>query len=79
MYIGVFHHLDDMEAEQTLAFAKLNLKPGGRFVAIEPCFLAHQSGLSRWIMSRDRGRNIRNGVRVADLLGRQFPESTGAD
>jgi SAM-dependent methyltransferase len=78
MCIGVLHHLDDPEAEQALAFAKSNLKPGGRFVGVEPCLLAHQSGLSRWVMSRDRGQNVRREAEWQRLLSYQFPDCTTA-
>jgi ubiquinone/menaquinone biosynthesis C-methylase UbiE len=67
MCLGVLHHLND-------TFARLNLKPGGRFVGIEPCLLAHQSRASRWIMARDRGGNIRREDAWRDLLRRVFPE-----
>ncbi len=76
MCAGVLHHLDDAEAEQTLSFARTNLKPGGRFVAVEPCLLTHQSGASRWIMARDRGRNIRREDAWRELLRGVFPDHT---
>jgi hypothetical protein len=78
MCFGVLHHLDDPEADQAMAFAKSNLKPGGRFVDVEPCLLAHQSGLSRWVMSRDRGQNVRREAEWQRLLSYQFPDCTTA-
>jgi SAM-dependent methyltransferase len=56
---GVLHHLDDAEVESVFRFANRALKDDGVFVAIEPCYLVHQSLASRWIMNRDRGANIR--------------------
>jgi hypothetical protein len=35
------------------------MTPTGRLVCFEPTFLVYQGRISRWIMSRDRGRNIR--------------------
>ena len=58
--VGVLHHLDDSEVLVVLKLAQRVLKPGGRMVCLEPCFLRHQDHLSRWIMNRDRGRNIRD-------------------
>ncbi len=71
--IGLLHHLDDAETRQVLSFAKTNLKPGGRFVSIEPCYLPHQSPLSRWIMSKDRGQNVRLARDWQSLLRSEFP------
>lgn len=75
---GVLHHLNDDEARRLLAFARENLKPGGRFVGLEPCLLAHQSKLSAWIMSRDRGQNVRLERGWKSLLEAEFPASSTA-
>lgn len=73
---GVLHHLNDDESRRLLAFARENLKPGGRFVGLEPCRLAHQAKLSSWIMSRDRGQNVRFEHRWKSLLEAEFPSSS---
>jgi len=57
---GVLHHIDDSTARQLLADALATLKPGGRFVGLEPTYLRHQSRLSKWIISKDRGQCIRD-------------------
>jgi SAM-dependent methyltransferase len=57
---GVLHHLDDVEAEKLLQLAHSALKPGGRFVAVENCYIDNQSPLARWIISKDRGQNVRD-------------------
>jgi len=57
--IGVLHHLDDTELHQLLEDAYALLKPNGRFVALEPTYLRHQSATAKWIMSQDRGQSIR--------------------
>ena len=57
--IGILHHLDDAEAAVLLSFAKSALVPGGRLVTIDGCYVENQSRLARFILSRDRGQNIR--------------------
>lgn len=57
--IGVLHHLDDSDARRLFELAHRCLKPGGRLVTVDPVFLEKQSRLARWIISRDRGRNVR--------------------
>ena len=59
MCLGVLHHLSDDDAREVLDVAERILRVGGRFVALEPCYLLHQTGLSRWFLSRDRGQAVR--------------------
>lgn len=73
---GLLHHLEDHEARDVLSFAREILKPGGRFVCIEPCFLSHQSAISRWVMSKDRGQNVRTEREWKNLLLAEFPHGS---
>ncbi|HZR06191.1 MAG TPA: class I SAM-dependent methyltransferase [Candidatus Udaeobacter sp.] len=56
---GVLHHLDDEEVICVFKLAKQILTVTGRLVCFEPTHLAHQAFLSEWLMSKDRGRNVR--------------------
>jgi SAM-dependent methyltransferase len=56
---GVLHHLDDEEVIYVFKLAKQILTLTGRLVCFEPTYLAHQGFLSEWLMSKDRGRNVR--------------------
>ena len=57
--LGVLHHLDDEDATHCIRFAYDALKEGGRFVCLDACWIPNQGLLSRYIMSHDRGRNVR--------------------
>ena len=57
--LGILHHLGDDEAEHCIRFAHRALKPGGRFLCLDACWVSNQRFLSRYIMSKDRGQNIR--------------------
>jgi SAM-dependent methyltransferase len=70
---GVLHHVDDDEAKRILEFAYKVLNPNGRFVFYEPCYLLWQSRLSAFMMSKDRGQNIRTEQQWKDLAGSVFP------
>lgn len=59
MAVGVLHHLDDGEAGELFELAYQALKPHGRLVTIDPVFADGQPRLARWIISRDRGQNVR--------------------
>ena len=56
---GVLHHLDDDAALKLLRLAQKALAPGGRFVALDGCFVEDQSRLARFFLDRDRGQFVR--------------------
>lgn len=57
--IGILHHLDDAEALQLFQLAQTALKPGGRLITFDGVFVEKQSPFARYIISRDRGQNVR--------------------
>lgn len=57
---GVLHHLDDDQAQDLFAEAWAALSPNGALVTIDPCFVPEQSAIARFIISRDRGNNVRS-------------------
>ncbi len=76
--VGVLHHLDDPEAVSLFELAARSLKPDGRLVTIDPVYTEDQSRMARWIISRDRGRNVRTQDAYEALIpsgfGRVDPE-----
>jgi SAM-dependent methyltransferase len=58
--LGVLHHLDDRGSLGLLRLARASLKPGGRLVTWDPCYVDGQSVLRRLIIGLDRGRNVRD-------------------
>jgi SAM-dependent methyltransferase len=72
MAIGVLHHLDDEEAEQCIRFAYDALNTTGRFVCHEPCWIPSQGAISKFIMSTDRGRDIRTEQQYRQLSAKVF-------
>lgn len=58
--IGLLHHLDDDEARQLLRLCRAAIARTGRLVTLDPCFDSSQSSLARWIISHDRGQNVRS-------------------
>ena len=69
---GIFHHLNDTEATHLIDVASKALKPSGRFVSLDCCFTPGQSRISRFIVSKDRGQNIRTPERYAELVRNSF-------
>jgi hypothetical protein len=53
------HHLQDDDANHCFRFAYRALKTGGRFLCLDGCWIPNQGFLSKYIMSLDRGQNVR--------------------
>jgi 2-polyprenyl-3-methyl-5-hydroxy-6-metoxy-1,4-benzoquinol methylase len=56
---GILHHLDDGDVDSLMAAARRCLKPSGRWLTVDPTFVADQSRLARAVIKRDRGQNVR--------------------
>ena len=69
---GVLHHLDDREARRLFEGARALLKPGGRLVTYDGCWVEGQSRLARWIIARDRGMSVRTPAALATLAAASF-------
>jgi SAM-dependent methyltransferase len=57
---GVLHHLNDVQARAALKLARGVLRPGGRLVTIDPCYVPGQSPIAKFLNDHDRGRHIRD-------------------
>jgi ubiquinone/menaquinone biosynthesis C-methylase UbiE len=69
---GLLHHLPDDEAIEVLESSKRMLKPNGRLVCLEATYLEHQTRISKWIVSTDRGICVRSEQEWKNLLSRTF-------
>jgi len=56
---GVLHHLDDDEAKEILSIVRDVLNRGGRLLTKDPVFEDGQSPIARYLISKDRGQNVR--------------------
>lgn len=71
---GILHHLTDSEALQLLLLADKALKPGGRLITFDGCYIDGQFQLAKWLISRDRGRYVRTIGGYSDLARRTFSD-----
>jgi SAM-dependent methyltransferase len=69
---GLLHHLDDNTARNVLRLARLALKPGGRFLSKDPAFAAGQNPIARFLISQDRGQNVRDAEGYMALARQEF-------
>ncbi|WP_291993474.1 class I SAM-dependent methyltransferase [Candidatus Accumulibacter sp. ACC003] len=70
--IGLLHHLDDPVAIEVMRLAKQALKADGRFLAVDPCLDAGQNRVARFLVSKDRGQNVRDKTGYEALAGNVF-------
>jgi SAM-dependent methyltransferase len=57
---AIFHHLTDEELEKIFKNAANVLKEGGCLVSLDPVYIPNQNFISKYMISKDRGQNIRN-------------------
>ncbi len=72
--IGVLHHLDDETAHEALALAVKALRPGGRFVSVDPTLTDDQHAVARFLIERDRGQFVRTPEQMRHLVGDHFDD-----
>lgn len=70
--IGVLHHLDDHQVAALFPMIARVLRPGGRLVSLDPCHTRPQSRFARFVISFDRGRNVRTPDQYAAFAGTAF-------
>jgi len=69
---GVLHHLEDREAQKLSEVAFRALKSKGRLITIDPCFDDGQNPIARFLISRDRGQNVRDAEGYVALIKPHF-------
>jgi SAM-dependent methyltransferase len=69
---GVLHHLDEIHAGALLGLARRALRPGGRLITFDGCYVPEQSRAARWLLSHDRGKFVRTAPEYLRLVSRWF-------
>ena len=57
---GLLHHLEDDEVTAFAETARKALRPGGRLITIDAAYIPNQNPIAKFLISRDRGQNIRS-------------------
>ncbi len=74
--IGVLHHLGDDDARALLDLAAGVLAPGGALVTYDPTLVPGQGRISRFLVERDRGADVRAPDGYAALARAAFADVT---
>jgi SAM-dependent methyltransferase len=70
---SLLHHLTDDEARHVLRSARRFLRPGGVFFSSDNVLHENQSPIARFLISLDRGRNVRTPEGYLQLVEEHFP------
>lgn len=57
---GLIHHLSDVDSDLLLSTAYKYLKPNGYLVTFDSAYHNDQPILSKWLVSKDRGQNVKH-------------------
>lgn len=74
---AVLHHMDDAQGEELFRLLARVTKPEGRVVTLDNVYVPGQNPIARWLISLDRGRNVRDPEGYAALARPHFAEVTG--
>jgi SAM-dependent methyltransferase len=66
--VGVLHHLSDTQAQAMLRLARRIVRPGGRLVTMDPCYVPGQHPIAKFLLDHDRGQYIRDAEGYRRLL-----------
>ena len=72
--LGLVHHLDAEEARDLFRLGYMALRPGGRMITNDGCYVPGQSPTKRFLLSHDRGRYVRTENQYLELAREYFDE-----
>ena len=72
--LGLVHHFDDSETRDLFRLGYTALKPGGRMITNDGCYIPRQSAAKRYLLSHDRGRFVRTQQQYLELAHTWFQE-----
>lgn len=69
---GLLHHLDDVGVVEVLRLSKKALKPDGRAITLDGCYVPGQSPIARMMLDRDDGKYVRDEAGYTALISKVF-------
>lgn len=70
--LGVLHHLEDHQVKQLMEFFSKWLKPTGRIVTLDNCYVNGQNPIAKFLIAHDRGKNVRTPEEYNSLFSPNF-------
>lgn len=69
---GVLHHLTDEQCLKLLNIATKALKPSGRFISFDGCYIPNQNKIAVYFLKKDRGQYVRTQTEYEQLASNYF-------
>ena len=69
---GLVHHLDDKQAAAMFDLVRRALRPAGRLITFDGCYVPDQSKAARWLLGKDRGKFVRTRAEYLRLASASF-------
>ena len=69
---GILHHLKNIEAIEILKLCKNAMKKKGMLLTEDPILTKNQNFIAKFLVSNDRGLNVRNKKKYLDLVNKFF-------
>lgn len=71
---ALLHHLSDLDSKSLLRSCKEYLKTDGYIITADPVYFEHQSKIAKWLISKDRGQNVRTDKEYTSLAKAIYPK-----
>jgi len=72
LLLGIVHHLNDVEFKKILNLIKIRLKKRGKILILDSVLTKKQNFISRFLIKKDRGDNIRKLKDFKFILNKYF-------
>ena len=72
LLFGIMHHLNDVEIKNLMIIVKKILKKEGNIITADPIFIKKQNPITKFIIKKDRGDNVRNKKEYIKIIKRYF-------
>ena len=72
LLIGILHHLTNKQIINLLKLIKIVLKKDGKIITLDPIYKDKQNFFAKFIISNDRGKNIKTKKKYLELVGDLF-------
>lgn len=69
---GLIHHLSDTQVIRLFQRAKRILKPGGKVVTLDGCYVKGQSSIAKKLLDCDRGKYVRDEAAYTGMASQVF-------
>jgi len=74
---GLLHHLINQDCDVLLKSSNEYLKEDGFMITVDSTYFEGQSKLAKWLVSKDRGQNVRRPEDYKELASKYYPYVDG--